>query len=682
MFNRNSYTKTDSYFLLFFVGTFSMAACYFEHMLIIPALIVIVVCYMYCSRTIESKTVRMSNDMDKIIRNIERVNHYAVRRLDVAIAVFSKNGMLQWHNELFKELVGDQELQGRRLEDLLSIQENIYDMLTVKDGERNIHLGEKYYRLKHYRIETQENRKKTGESARDNGLMVFLTDITDNILLKEKYENNRLCLISVRFDNYDEVTRGLTDASIANVNGEVGDILNKWVNQYDGFISRMNKETALVGFNYASLLRIMEDKFSVLNQFKEIHGGNKIAPTVSMGVCCDGENLAELIAGARKNLEDALKRGGDQAIVMANKKLSYFGGTGSVTASTSRVKARMVAQFIREKLQEADNVFVMGHVNEDYDAIGAAVGILKLSLSLGKPSFWITSGINESFNKIGEVMESRENQLSEDDIMYMDLMVGGEQALSNVTPKSLLIMVDHHRLALSANKELVQVVNNRIIIDHHRRAEDIINNTILTYLEPSASSASEMITELVAYFAEQNDFTPAEATALYSGICLDTKNFAVQTGERTFEAAALLLRCGAKLNMVRNLFEDDMEEMKQRSKLLSEARVPIAGMAITILKNAAKDARSSILAAQAADRLVTIHGIHVSYAVVEYNDGSLGISARSDMYANVQLIMEAFGGGGHQTVAGVQLPNTRAKDIEAKLIDLTKQQLVQESENK
>lgn len=681
MFNRNFYAKIDSYLLLIFLGIFSLVACYFERKLIIPAIIMMGICYLYCSRNIESRTVRMSNDMDNIIRNIERVNHYAVRRMDVAIAVFNNNGVLQWHNELFKEITGGKALQGARIEELLALKENTYDILTVKDGERTIHLGEKYYRLKHYRIETQDTSKKTVDNYRDNGLMVFLTDITTYVLLKEKYENNRLCLVSVRFDNYDEVTRGLSDAAIANVNGEVGDILTKWVQQYDGFISRMNKETALVGFSYAALLRIMDDKFSVLNQFKEIHGGNKIAPTCSMGVSCDGENLTELIGGARKNLEDALKRGGDQAIVLANKKLSYFGGTGSVTASTSRVKARMVAQFIREKLQEADTVFVMGHNNEDYDAIGAAIGVLKLSHSLGKPSFWVTSGMNESFNKIVEVMESRENQLSTNDIMFMDFMVTGEQALTKVTPKSLLIMVDHHRLALSASKELVQAVNSRIIIDHHRRAEDIISNTVLTYLEPSASSSSEMITELVAYFDDQNDFTPAEATALYAGICLDTKNFAVQTSERTFEAAALLLRYGAKLSKVRNLFEDDMEEVKQRARLLAEARVPINGMALTLLKNANKDARSSILAAQAADRLVTIHGIHASFAVVEYNDGSLGISARSDTFVNVQLIMEAFGGGGHQKVAGVQLPNTRLKDIEPKLIELTKEQLKQESEN-
>ena len=238
-----------------------------------------------------------------------------------------------------------------------------------------------------------------------------------------------------------------------------------------------------------------------------------------------------------------------------------------------------------------------------------------------------------------------------------------------------MVIVDHHREVLSASKAVLQAAKNRIIIDHHRRAEDIIGDTTLLYLEPSSSSTSELVTELIGYFDDRLDITPAEATALYAGIVLDTKNFNVQTGERTFEAAALLRRCGANPNLIRQLFKDDLSFVQQKAKLIAGAKMPIPGLSIAIMRNADNDTMSSVLAAQTADTLITIESVAVGMAIVEYKDGSLSISARSDGSVNVQVIMEELGGGGHQTVAGVQLANKRARDVEAQIIALTKKQL-------
>ena len=250
-----------------------------------------------------------------------------------------------------------------------------------------------------------------------------------------------------------------------------------------------------------------------------------------------------------------------------------------------------------------------------------------------------------------------------------------------VTPKSLLIIVDHHRAALSASQKLLAAVRNRIVIDHHRRAEDIIGDTVLLYLEPSSSSTSELVTELICYFDDGLEITPAEATVLYAGIALDTKNFAVQTGERTFEAAALLRRSGAAPNLVRQLFKDNIDIVQMRARLIAEAKTPIPGLAISVMRNAVRDTKSSVLAAQTADTLITVEGIAASVAIVEYKDGYLGISARSDGSVNVQVIMEELGGGGHQTVAGVQLANKRAKDVEPQIIALAKKQLEERDNN-
>ncbi len=672
-FNRNMNSKVDTNIYLLIIVFLAFLVCYLRPKLIFPALIMFGIVYYFSRQNIINKEIFFSSYLDNIIRNIERTNHFAVRKLDIGIAVFSKDGKLQWKNELFASWVGKKNLEGKKPEEILPLAQNSFELMSVHDGEQVIQIEDRYYRMRYYSVQTQEHRSKSGDTT--SGLMLYLTDITDYELMRQKYNNDKLCLAYVRFDNYEEVTRGLSETNIANLNGEINELLTRWTASQQGFICRMNKESSLLGFSQSAVLDMMEDKFTILDKVREIRSGNKIPPTVSIGVSCDGVTLEELIGNANKSLYLALGRGGDQAVVMKDKNTQFFGGTSSVGAKSTRVRARIVAQTIHEQMQQADRVFVMGHTNEDYDAIGAAMGMAKLSLSLGKETYIVCSEHNAYYHRIAEVLDNENIILSDSETQYMDIMVHEAQALELVTNKSLLVLVDHHRAVLSASKALLEAVKNRIIIDHHRRAEDIIADTLLLYLEPSSSSASELVTELIGYFDDRLDITPAEATALYAGIVLDSKNFNVQTGERTFEAAALLRRCGANPNLVRQLFKDDMSFVQQKAKLLAAAKMPIAGLAITIMRNAENGTMSSVLAAQTADSLITIEGVAVGMAIVEYNDGSLSISARSDGSVNVQVIMEELGGGGHQTVAGVQLADKRAGDVEAQLIELTKKQL-------
>ena len=672
-FNRNMNSKVDTNIYLLIIVLLAVLVCYLQPKLIFPALIVFGIIYYFSRQNIINKEIFFSSYLDNIIRNIERTNHFAVRKLDIGIAVFSKDGKLQWKNELFASWVGKKNLEGKKPEEILPLAQNAFELMSVHDGEQVIQIEDRYYRMRYYSVQTQEHRSKRDDST--SGLMLYLTDITDYELMRQKYNNDKLCLAYVRFDNYEEVMRGLSETNIANLNGEINELLTKWTASQQGFICRMNKESSLLGFSQSAVLDMMEDKFTILDKVREIRSGNKILPTVSIGVSCDGETLEELIGNANKSLYLALGRGGDQAVVMKDKNTQFFGGTSSVGAKSTRVRARIVAQTIHEQMQLADRVFVMGHTNEDYDAIGATMGMAKLSLSLGKETYIVCSELNAYYYRIAEVLDNENIILSDSETKYMDIMVHEPQALELVTNKSLLVLVDHHRAVLSASKALLEAVKNRIIIDHHRRAEDIIADTLLLYLEPSSSSASELVTELIGYFDDRLDITPAEATALYAGIVLDSKNFNVQTGERTFEAAALLRRCGANPNLVRQLFKDDMSFVQQKAKLLAAAKMPIAGLAITIMRNAENGTMSSVLAAQTADSLITIEGVAVGMAIVEYNDGSLSISARSDGSVNVQVVMEELGGGGHQTVAGVQLADRRARDVEAQLIELTKKQL-------
>lgn len=674
-FNRNMNSKVDTNIYLLIIVLLSVVVCYLQPKLIVPALLIFGVIYYFSRRNIINKEIFFSSYLDNIIRNIERTNHFAVRKLDIGMAVFSKDGKLQWKNALFAQWVGRKNIDGLKPEDILPLQPNAFELLSVHDGEQTIQLEDRYYRMKYCSVQTQEQHSRKNAANTSSGLMIYLTDITDFELLRQKYNNDKVCLAYVRFDNYEEVMRGLSETNIANLNGEINELLTKWTASHQGFICRMNKEGSLLGFSQSAVLNMMDDKFTILDRVREIRSGNKIPPTVSIGVACDGVTLEELISNANKSLYLALGRGGDQAVVLKDKNTQFFGGTSSVGAKSTRVRARIVAQTIHEQMQQADKVFVMGHMNEDYDAIGATIGMAKLSLSLDKPTYIVQSEHNAYYQRIAEVLDNENIILSDNETKYLDIVVSENEALAGITNKSLLIIVDHHRAVLSASKKLLEVVHNRIIIDHHRRAEDIIGDTVLLYLEPSSSSTSELVTELIGYFDDRLDITPAEATALYAGIVLDTKYFNVQTGERTFEAAALLRRSGANPNLVRQLFKDDVQLVQQRAKLVAGAKMPIPGLSLAVMYNAPNTTMSSVLAAQTADTLITIDGVAVGLAIVEYKDGSLGISARSDGSVNVQLIMEELGGGGHQTVAGVQLAGKRARDVEAQLIELSKKQL-------
>ncbi len=676
LFNRNMNSKVDTNIYLLVILLLGVMLCYFEPFMIPVVAIVFGLTYYFSRRTLMSKEIFFSSYLDNIIRNIERTNHYAVRKLDVGMAVFSKDGKLQWKNELFQEWTGKKNLEGLKPEEVLPLQPNAFELLSVKDGARVIQMNDRYYNMKYCRVQTQDKADKKGEQN-NSGLMIYLTDITDFELLRQKYAKEKICLAYIRFDNYEDVMRGLSETNMANLNGEIHEMVTKWVAEKNGFICRMNKEQSLAGFTQSAVAEIIEEKFAVLDKVREIRAGNKIPPTLSIGVSCDGDTLDELVQNANNVLYLALGRGGDQAVVVQNKATQFFGGTSTVSAKATRVRARIVAQTINEQMQASDKVFIMGHANEDYDAIGSAIGMAKLSLSLNKETYIVLSGRNENVNRISEMLAHECVKVSDHEEDYNSIMVEEEEALKHITPSSLLVLVDHHREILTASKSVLDAIPKRIIVDHHRRAEDLLGDTVLLYLEPSSSSTSELLTELVGYFNDRLEITPAEATALYAGIVLDTKNFAVQTGERTFEAAALLRRSGADPTMVRLMFKDDMDVLKLRARLLAEAKTIEPGIAISIYKKAEKGAKATILAAQLADRLINVEGIHVGVAINEYKDGSLGVSARSDGSVNVQIIMEELGGGGHQTVAGVQLDNMRAADIEPQIIALAKKQLEQ-----
>ena len=655
---------------------------------IILALAVIGAAFYFTKKNSISKELFFSSYMDNIVRNIERANHFAVSKMDIGMAVFSKNGKLQWKNDIFAQWVGKEKLEGMAPEEILPLPDKMnFEMMCVKNGELLLQMQDRYYLMCYSKVETQENAPR-GKDDNTSGLMLYLKDVTELQLLKEKYANEHICLGFVRMDSYEDVMRGLTETEMASLSGEVNTLLTKWAAEHAGFICRLNKEMCLVGFTRSAVEYIEATEFEVLKKIRQVRVGNKLPATMSIGIDCDGATLEDMIHNANDILFQALARGGDQALVAKEGSTKAYGANNVVNAKSTRVRVRLVANAIKELMQKADRIFVMGHYDEDFDAIGGAIGVAKLAKSLGKETVIVTSEIqdkNSSMQKIINMLnefwdrskaESLEVEGQEERVHYPELRIHEEEAIALATPKSLLVLVDHHRARLCASRKLLDHISERILIDHHRRAEDILaDENTLVYLEPSSSSTSELVTELAGYFDNTLKFSAAEATALYSGIVLDTKSFVTQTGERTFEAAALLRRSGADPSIVKDLFKDDFAAIQQRSKLIAGAEMPIEGLAICVNSNVEKGEIASVLAAQASDRMISVVGILASVTINEYTDGSLSLSARSTGLVNVQVIMEALGGGGHQTVAGAQLKDKRAKDVKPIIIEMVKKQI-------
>ncbi|MGL5207132.1 MAG: DHH family phosphoesterase [Acidaminococcaceae bacterium] len=667
MFNKNWSFWGDNKVFMLIIGLLVVIVGIYERLFLPLGIVILLGVYFFSKKLYEAKEAWFNRYLDTVVRNIERVNNYAVQQLPIGIAVFENDGKLQWKNEIFQTWVVGKAVDGAYLKDILPPPDNNFETLSIRDAEKQIKINDRFFQMTVRRIITQEN----GDSF--TGLALYLTDITDKERQKKKFDDERICVANLQFDNYSDVMKGLSESTRASVIVEVNRIISNWAEEMNGLFIRYDEDLYSVGFNKAALQECIKHKFDILDKVREIKVGNKLPPTISVSVACEEKNLLMLGQKAQSGLDLALGRGGDQAVVSIAGEMQFFGGKNIVQAKSTRVRARIVAQAVHELMLSADKIFVMGHVNEDYDSLGAAIGVAKMAFSLSKEAYIVTSGQGYSQEKIKEMAAER-------DAVYSSIIVDGANALTQATPKSLLVLVDHHRAMLSASQEVLNTIPKKVIIDHHRRAEDLIKNVVLLYLEPLSSSTSELVTELITYFDDRLELNESEASALYAGIVVDTKNFAVQTGERTFDAAAYLRRHGADPSLVHKLFRDEMATVVQRAKLVAAARTPIAGLAVSIYKNAPSADNTSVILAQAADELVTMSEVKVSVVMAE-TENELLVSARSDGSVNVQTIMEELGGGGHQTVAGVQLKGVQAEEVEPQIIELTRKQMEERETN-
>ena len=484
---------------------------------------------------------------------------------------------------------------------------------------------------------------------------LYLADMTEMFNVRDEYIRTRPIVTVILVDNYDELTNNLPDSAISSLDARINDRISDWCKDLGGLLRKYERNRYLLVFEAKDLGRLQENKFSILDEIRTITNPSGVAATVSLGIGKDGGSFEENFNFASLSIEMALSRGGDQAVIKDRYNFTFFGGRTKETERRTKVKARVIASSLTELVNQSSMVFVMGHRMADLDALGSAMGLVCICRKLGKTVRIVLDQENNAakslLQKLAELPE------------YDNLFVSGEDALLAADSRTLLIVVDTNRPDQVESKALLESVNRVAVIDHHRRAADYIEQVVLNLHEPFASSASELVSEILQYAVEPKDIQPMEAQALLAGIVLDTKKFSVRTGSRTFEAAAFLRRAGADTVDVMKLFQNDLDATVSRYQIVQAARLYRNEIAISALHYTA----TRTLAAQAADELLNIKGIMTSFVLFPDGDRVI-ISARSIGEANVQVILEPLGGGGNAATAGAQISGKTVMEVLKELV--------------
>ena len=552
-----------------------------------------------------------------------------------------------WYNKSFSKLTGVNEgLSNSRISELFPEFSTSWLISGKTECPDHLSYGGRRFRVKGSLLSRSE-----GHMA-----VIYLHDETELLALRDEYIRTRPMVCLVVVDNYDELTNNLPDAAISSLNAAINTKINEWADKFGGLLRKLERNRYLVLLEAKDLALITENKFSLLETIRAVTNPAGIAATVSIGIGKDGKDFRENYDFAALSIEMSLSRGGDQAVVKDRYDFSFFGGRFKTTERRTKVKSRVMASSLAELITQSGHIYVMGHRFADLDALGAAVGVCCLCRKKGKR---VSIVMDLEKNACGSLLSLLQTMPE-----YEGIFISGQEALVSADAKSLLIVVDTNRPDQVECKPLLESIRRVVVIDHHRRAADYIEQPVLNLHEPYASSASELVAELLQYSVEAADIFDIEAAALLSGIALDTKNFSVRTSSRSFEAAAFLRRMGADTVTVKKLFQNDLPTTVARYKIIQNARLYRGKIAIAPLDYTA----TRTIAAQAADELLNISGIETSFVLYPQDDQTI-ISARSIGDANVQVILEPLGGGGNAATAGAQV---KGKNVTVTLDELLK----------
>ena len=579
--------------------------------------------------------------------------NYAVDRLPQAILLVNQEGHLEWCNHQLGDALGEMPEPGTAVADFWP-HFNLESIWGTEGEHRFSHAGHSY-RVYH---------RMVAESYHSEPLIaLYVEDETEYAALEKRYYGSRTALLYIQIDNYDEIMQGQSETEKSMLLLAVREKIDGWVGGLGGFLRSISDGEYVALLDRKSLDHAIAEKFDILDQVRKIINTKGMPVTLSIGLSLAAEQtLRELGEEAEAKLDLALGRGGDQVALDISGKTQFFGGKAKAIEKHTRVKARVVAHALRDIMENSDEVYVMGHHNEDYDAFGAAMGVACMARSLGKKVHIVLSEMNEGIDRIVDLVQKDE--------AYEGLFLRPGDITETPSLSSLLVVVDAHIPHILADPALLERIPKVVVIDHHRRSEHFIKNPLLVYIETASSSASELVTELLMYFGDNIRPTRLDATALYSGVVVDTKNFNVGAGVRTFDAAAYLRRAGADPVLVRTLFQSDYETTVSLARAKANAVYYPGGLIVGCLPDLLPNGQ--IIAAQAADGMLRVDSVRMSIYVFPLASDVVGISARSTGEMNVQVIMEAFGGGGHANVAGAQVKGVPLDEVRAQVVEKAK----------
>ena len=628
--------------------------CINKPVFIVPGIILFILIIIYSYWTNSKRNAELSRQIQNLTMTMDGTAKKSLINSPFPLIIIETTGNIIWKSSKFVYEFANIDINNYLIDILEEIKEDIEAQQDKKQKTitKKVQIGNKIYSVLGEYIRSKQNDKS------DYITILYFLDITQIMKEKKKYEDSRTCVGILMVDNYEEIIQRIDVENRPQVIAEIEKVIYDWAASSGGIVVKNDRNTFVYVFEYKYLKEIKENKFDILDQIKEINVEAGIQLTLSIAISIDGDTNYDKYKTALESMDIVLGRGGDQAVVKENGKYIFFGGRTEEVEKRTKVKARTVAHALENLIKESDNILIMGHSNGDIDSMGSSLGIYRLAKTLEKETNIVNNTYGMTLSKFIEELEK--------DDEYKDVIIGKNEALNKATNKTLLIVTDTHKQNYVEVPELLDKVGQIVIIDHHRRSTDYIENATLTFQEVYASSAAELVTEILQYTDVKIKLKPIEVEGLYGGIMVDTKNFTFKTGVRTFEAAAYLRKCGVDIIKVKKWFQSDLNSYNEIANIVKNAEMYDNSIAIAMYDKEDKDA--NLICAKAADELLTISDITASFVLGNVGD-KVCISGRSIGDVNVQLILEKLGGGGHITLAGAQVEGMTLEEVKQELIN-------------
>jgi len=646
-------SKTKIYLVI--IAILIITLCIYEVRFITPGIIGYALIIMYAYWTNNKRKAELSAHIKDLTLTVDTAAKSTLINSPFPLVIIETDGNIIWKSSKFIHEFANVDISTHLNNIVKEIKLELEngskeDKKELKDLIlKQVKIGNKTYKVVGEYIETPEKKEYM--------TTLYFIDETKNVLLEQKYNNSKLCIGIIMIDNYDEIMQRLSDEEKPILTAQIEKNLYDWATTFEGLIIKSERDTFVLLLQQKYLKQLEENKFNILDKIKEINSPGRVQSTLSIAIATEENSNYEKYKTAQAMIDIALGRGGDQAILRKEGKYVFFGGRAQELEKRTKVKARIVANALQELMEEAEDIFIMGHTNSDIDAMGASLGVYRLARTIGKKAYIVSTPAGAALDAFMQEAKQEEE--------YQKAIIGKEEAIEKINENSLLVVVDTHKTSYVDVPELLQKTNKIVIIDHHRRGTDFIENALLTFHEVYASSACELVTELLEYSEQEIKLTQIETEGLYAGIMMDTKNFTFKTGVRTFEAAAYLRKCGVDIIKVKKWFQSDLETYNKISQIVANAEIVNDTIGISMYEKEEPD--TGIICAKAADELLTISDITASFVI-----GNLGnkicISGRSIGDINVQVILEKLGGGGHITLAGAQVEGMSIEEVKQELI--------------